>query len=407
MKNTEKTEVTVTESAAQPSPDAVKETATEEVKIAKKKRRRKKLHEIDAENDIKFRGPFSYRHLRIFAWIFLAMAQIATMLSVAGKIDGEWYEGIRWLASVLSFFGNLTLPLFLLAAFSIILNAKDGYKSIIIMYAAGFVGVILAYIFVYHHYILGLLTKIIKDRGEVRSSAQVLLQIISGSGFIAINIFADLLLCTLFTFFINYHPTKYFQGKKIIIFRLFALLPIIYELVSIVLKILAVSGKITLSFYLYPFLTTKPPAMFLMFLALAVFIKIRERIYRKRGKTLAEYKKFLKTNANSLHFSVYACIIAIITVIIDVIVLVIVTSVLFNEAGGGDAVELLEAFSSALKLGFGESVVLIFAIPFIMLFSYTKTYKDKMVDRVIPLGGVGLLVAVYIEGVFQLICALM
>ena len=379
-------------------------TAPEEVKTEKKKRRRR-LHEITAENDIKFRGPFSYRHLRIFAWLFLAMAQIATLLSVAGKLDSEWYEDISWLTSILSFFGNLTLPLFLLAAFSIILNAKDGYKTILLMYTACFFGVVLAYVFVYHHYILGLLTNIIEDRGEARNSAQSLLQIMSGNGFIAINIFADLLLCTLFTFFINYHPTKYFQGKKIIIFRLFALLPVIYELISIVLKILAVSGEITLSVYLYPFLTTKPPAMFLMFLALAVFIKIRERIYRKRGKTLAEYKKFLKTNANSLHFSVYACIIAVVTVIIDVIALVLVAAMLYND-GGEAAIALLEALSSALQLGFGQSVVLIFAIPFILLFSYTKTYKNKTVDRAIPLGGVGFLVAVYIEGVFQIICAI-
>ena len=121
---------------------------------------------------------------------------------------------------------------------------------------------------------------------------------------------------------------------------------------------------------------------------------------------MKEYKDFLNTNANSLHFSVYTCIIIIFTVIIDIIVLIGVTAIFF-AAGEQDTGAIITSFISATKLGFGKSIVLIFAIPFVMMFSYTKTYKDKLVDKAIPLGGIALIAAVYIEGVFQLLCAIL
>ncbi len=379
-----------------------------------KKKRRIKLHEITAENDIKYRGPLSYRHLRIFAWVFLALAQIGYFLSVASRVDPSWGAGNQWLIDALGFLGSLTLPLFLLAAFATILNAKDGYKKMIMSYCICFFGIILAFIFIYNHYAVGLASTLSNDTAEAKDVINTLLFYLSGNGFLAINIFVDLLLCTLFTFFINYHPVKYFQGKKIIIFRLFALLPIIYEVVSITLKILSTLGQITLSVYIFPFLTTKPPAMFLMFLALAFFIKIREHKYRKHGKTLKEYKAFLKTNANSLHFSVYTCIIIVITVIIDLIAMIFVTAIIYTSTVGaevaesGEAIsEILNALVAATKLGFGESAALIFVIPFVLLFSYTKTYKDSLVDKLVPVGGIGLVGVVFIEGIFQILCVLL
>lgn len=377
----------------------------------KKKRRRKKLHEITAENDIKYRGPFSYRHLRIFAWVFLAIAQIATLLTVAGKVDKNWWQEISGFVSVLSFAGNLTLPLFLIAAFALILNAKDGYKKILRLYSVCSLAFILGFYFVFFHYVVGFCRTTTTDWISAYETAKNLFYIIANDGFLAFNIFIDLLLCTLFTFFINYHPVKRFQGKKIIIFRLLALIPVMYEIASIVIKILASTHKLVVPIYVYPFLTTKPPVMFLMFLALALFIKIREHKYRKYGKTLKEYRAFLKTNANSLHFSVYTSIIIVISVIIDILLLVLVTAIMYVSNGSGgdeavEAVEILAAFSTAYKMGFGGSVVLLFAIPFVMLFSYTKTYKNDIVDKIIPLAGVGLIVVVYVEGIFRIICLL-
>ena len=121
MEIIEKTDVTeVTVNKTETVFGAADTAEPEEVKTGKKKRRRKKLHEINTENDIKFRGPLSYRHLRIFAWVFLAMAQVGAFLSIASKIDPVWGGGIAWITNLMSFFGDLTLPMFLFAAFAVI-----------------------------------------------------------------------------------------------------------------------------------------------------------------------------------------------------------------------------------------------------------------------------------------------
>ena len=54
-------------------------------------------------------------------------------------------------------------------------------------------------------------------------------------------------------------------------------------------------------------------------------------------------------------------------------------------------------------LGFGQAIPLLFIIPLVMLFDYRKTYKNKLPDLLIPAIGVGLLVVVYVEGVFQVL----
>ncbi len=48
---------------------------------------------------------------------------------------------------------------------------------------------------------------------------------------------------------------------------------------------------------------------------------------------------------------------------------------------------------------------MIFIVPIVVFFDYAKAYKDKWVDMVIPLIGVGLLVAVYFEGLFKILKA--
>lgn len=39
-----------------------------------------KPHEIDASNDIKYRGPLNCQHLRIIAWVLLALALITSVI---------------------------------------------------------------------------------------------------------------------------------------------------------------------------------------------------------------------------------------------------------------------------------------------------------------------------------------
>ena len=52
-------------------------------------------------------------------------------------------------------------------------------------------------------------------------------------------------------------------------------------------------------------------------------------------------------------------------------------------------------------LGLGESVLLLLLSPLMLLFSYTRTHKNKTLDTFIPFAGIALIVLVYIEGGYQ------
>lgn len=230
----------------------------EESKPSKKRKEKKEkpiwhirnIHNVTAENDIKFRGPLSYRHLRIIAWVFLAIAQIGLLLKFNITLGKDPALFGRW-PSFLSGFSSLMSPLFLIAAFSVVINAKDGYRRLIILYVGLSLMIFALFALVYLHYIVGTVA-LTMGYAAAFQNMEILFHAITSNGFLAFNIFIDLLLCTLVTFFINYQPKKYFQGKKIYIFRALVALPLLYEIASIGLKIASSFNKISLPVLVYP-----------------------------------------------------------------------------------------------------------------------------------------------------------
>ena len=361
-----------------------------------------RLHERSLENDIKYRGPFSYRHLRMFGWLFLVLAQIATILNVAAKINPELDFGL--ITQVISTLSSLTVPLFLTANFSVILTSQKNYKPLLIKYAALMLGTTLLFFYVYEHIIGGVFRAYLgSDDLIFEQTASLMIP----NGFIAFNIFLDLFLCSLFMFLLNCRPKKHFQGKKVVWLRLLALVPVLYELGCIVLKGYAAmgSGGFSLPVWAYPFLTTKPPVTFLVFIILAFYVKKRERVFLKNEKTHEDFTAHMKTNYNSLRFSLYTSKIFLIAGLLDVILLFALPFVI-----GADPGHLEESYDPLFKAvqssGFGDSIMLIPMIPFMLLFSYTRTHKNRLIDAVIPLGGIALIIAVYVEGSYQVLTML-
>ena len=362
-----------------------------------------KIHEIDQTNDKKYLGPLTYQHFRIVGWLLIALSQIAVILSIGQKMHEAEAADPGFLRILLTILGSVAMPLLLIANFAVILSGRTGYKKLLIRFGALSAGVIAAFMLVYERYAIG-----IASINSTRSDGQLIVDsLLSGSGFIAFNMFLDLFLCTLVMFFLDYIPKKHFQGKKLIVFRLFALIPIIYELLAVTFKILAGLKLVKLPVPVFPFLTTKSPTGFLVFVALALFIKRRERKYLKGGKTLADYKTFLGTNANSWHFSVHAAIIMVVAAILDFVVIVAFSVI--ETASIADPVQaeiaLTEALTVLLKCGFGESLPFIIVAPIMLLFSYTRQPKRPQLDKFIPMGGVALIAVIYIEGIFLTITA--
>lgn len=378
----------------------------EKVKREKKFRswQRKNIHLVNKENDIKFRGPLSYRHLRIIGWLFLALSQISNILRLGEKLYDTpgWYQA--W-PTILNNGFYLMGPLFLIAIFSILLNAKDGYKRLLLMYTGLSVLMYVVFLLVYEHYLVGVFSVIYSNEGA-HEFAAVLVTGLGHHGFFAFNIFIDLLLCALVTFFVNYNPTRFFQGKKIYIFRALVVLPIIYEIASIVLKAVTSEGIITLTPYLFPLLTTKTPISFLIFIAMAFFVKNRRKFFIKKGKTEEDYKEFEKTNVNSLHFSLFLAMTIFAAIIIDLIIAIGLGAILFSRGtpeGITDTTFLEYCVSKVNSWGFGSCYVMLLIIPIVILFDYKKTHKDKLMDIIIPVAGVAAVAVVYLEGGFEVI----
>ena len=401
------TDVVENEAQSQTSEEAPSEAEANTLSQPAQKRRkhrRKRIDEYTLDNDMRFRGPLSYRHLRILAWFFLIVAQVGVILALGAKFDGGLARKVGNLPTYLKMATDIMMPLFLVATFATILNGSRSFRSMLIFYGGAallFYGLFMLFHERYIPIILGWVMGV--ERTEAIAIVDLLLTNAVKGGYLAFNIFVDLFLCTWLTFFMIYKPRKVFTGKKEIIFRLLVIIPIGYEIACFVIKLLGALGNMTVSPYLYPLLPTKPPMTFLVFVAIALFLKVRERIYRKRGKTHEEYQEFLKTKANSWQFSKFTARIMIIAGILDIIIYLVLTLVVAAkgvEAGATEEVTAtaLQTISDAmLKAGIGGSTALIVAAPIMLLFSYSRPVKKSSIDLLLPIFALIVLAFVYLE----------
>ena len=85
-------------------------------------RKKIKIFERSAENDIRYRGPLSYRHLMMIGWICVSFEVRAILISFQIKIDPNPPHWVYNLFGVFGKIGEFTLPLFLLSNFAVILD---------------------------------------------------------------------------------------------------------------------------------------------------------------------------------------------------------------------------------------------------------------------------------------------
>jgi len=379
------------------------------VKAAGKKKGRKlRIYDVTMENDIKYKGFLSYRHFRIIGWVCMAITILNIFLGMGMKVSAEVNEKYSGLHNVLSFFAQFAIFLFLFANFAVIIDKKSSYKKLFIMYGGLTIGFVLLFVIGYYHYLYGSIKSISKAAGTVVSSGELL-----DGNFISFNVFLDLLLCTAVVFFVDYRPKKWFAGKKIYIFRSLVAIPILYELACVLLKYFCVMEGLRLHPMVSPFLTTKPVMCFLLFLRMAFYIKGRESKFLKMGKTVEDYNTFLKTNTNSFQFAKKFALMTLIFGVIDFIFLIILIMLhLYNngllqaylELGSEEATEVSAVFVDAIsKIGFGNAFSMVIFAPFILLFSYTKSYKKSKVDTLIPVAAVVVIGLIILEGFFRVI----
>ena len=353
----------------------------EKIIALRDKRRAKLFARYTNPVDIKYRGPFSYRYLRIIGWICFAIGQLTALYGIFSKLGWDFLPNVGTQTFV-SFISFLATPLFIVAAFGLILSGRKTFKQMIILYAGMYIAMGVGLNIFYYRYMLGIF-----------NSHKAAGAILSNFGFIVkLNVFGDLLAFCLFHYFINYTPKKYFQGKKIILFRLLSILPALFVGVSYLVKVLAAYGYIgEAPFAFIPFLATKPPLALLIFALLSIWIKYRERLFKSLGLTKKEHDAYIKTNRNSLSISIALSTMIAIAGVIEILIIVILFASLDKNW----------AYYHILCLDIGETIPLILIIPFIMLYSYTRVHKDGPVDILVPMIGVGMTAIVYIEVIYQ------
>ncbi len=428
-------------------------------------KRRLQIHETTLENDIHYRGPLSPTHFKALGWLCLVFAQIAVILRLGGRFAPDIAaKSAGWL-SVLEEIAEMALPFLLIFNFAQLLSAHEGYKKQLLINGAAMAGVCGLSYLVFYRYIVGGLAALLQNPAEALPTIEGGLALVLPYGFYAFNLFVDLFLCTLTMIFLNYDPRRVFTGKARIFFRLLALLPIAYEVGCMLLKLNAARGLVQIPVWAFPLLTVKPPMTFVLFVALCLFVKTRELRFRRHGKTHEEYKVFLKTRRNAWNFSVFLAIMLVVVSLLDLSVVIgISLGEVVQNIGAGDEASPTEAalvevqetpepleaafanlhlalenelarptdneaaesrlspeeLEAALKkekinasidsgirlsraVGFGGSVYLFFLAPVVLLFSYTRKPKNRLLDALIPVAGIFLILFVYIESFHQLL----
>ena len=372
------------------------EIKSEKVISKRKQKRYEKIRRrLCKPDDIKYQGPLSYRYLRIIAWVFVALGQLAFLTSLAAKLNTVIFPS--GLQTFFSICGSLSTPLFIIASFGIVVSGRKNYKNLILMYGTSFLGFGLGISIFYARYISGLMAK-------TGASIDLIDYVRTYLGSrLELNVFADLFCFVLLHYFINYTPKKYFKDKKIILFRLCSLLPIIYVFTSYIIKIIIAYKDVELPFFVYSFMTTKSPFVFFVFVVISLWIKNRERIFMRLGFSRHEYKEFLFTKRNSLSFSINLSLIIVFFSIVEILFIMISFLVIgiILKMDSSVWTHLLDS------LGVGQCTSLIVAIPIIFLYSYTRQHKKSIVDMFIPVGGIVLIVLVYLETIYQFLLNLM
>ena len=364
------------------------------------RKRFRKLHEYSAEHDIRYRGPLSYQGLMALGWLMIVFTAVRILLSAltVSKQDPQLISTIGPFVTVLEYLTGFSVPLMLIANFARIMNNDGEYRKLLLSNGLAAAAVFGASWLFFSRYAVGTLSMGVTEPEQVMPRLEAFFRAHNQAGFFSFNMFVDLFLCTLTMFCLNARPKRFFTGKRIILLRLIALLPIAYEMTSLWLKILAVTDRITLPFWTFPLLTVKPPITYALFVCMAVHFRGREFRFCRHGRTHREYLDYLQSNRNSLHFSIYLAIGLLIAAVADALLsnAIYWGAIRWVQADRGESAVISWKAFEATGLG-KEDDYLILIAPLMLLFSYNRVPRWKKLDSVIPAVAIILIVLLFLE----------
>jgi hypothetical protein len=353
-----------------------------------KENKRKKIFEYTLENDMNYIGPLNIRLLRVVGWVFILLSAIGSTMSLLHLMTKSGYHNTPEIVfSILSIFSKCAIPIFVIARFSYVLQRRDDFHKLLAFYALFIFGIAFAFLANYYYYLLNLgkafFFQTYKETATLFKSA-ILSYVYKGK---SLNVFVDLFLYTSFAYFMLYVPKNHFKGNKLIYFRLFALFPVLYHILMVLIKFLSIYGVFEFPVPLFPFLPTNSIITFIAFVFVVIFMKRRKRIYQKYSEN--DYEEFKQTKAYSWYFSKSLALIFLIFGLIDIFIFLILEIPSNAAAENPDLVTNLTNIKNSIGVGEGFSMILI--IPIILLFSSTKKHKPQTVDYFMPIVAIGVI----------------
>lgn len=360
-----------------------------------KKEQQNNLIAFNAENDIKYRAPFGINHVRTLAWICVIILQIVCAMETAGKICGEELINPH-ISEIIQMISGMSLPLFLLASFSYILQNKENSGKIVLFYLFASAIIPILFYLIFYHLGAGLFEHFSQIQAE--NARGIFLGLITsvGGDLLNCNIFIDMLLFSSLTYFLTAEPkAKAFEGKRIWIFRAFGLVPILYEAAAFIYKMLLIFNKIEPNLMITSLLPTKAPLTFIAFALILATEIAKKRRYLKLGGSEEGYNEFFMTNKNSLMFAKSTAKIFAFVGLTD-LAFMIISFIILSLGETPNMTSIMQ-----LKLGYSSELALL--APFILLFSYNKKPKFANYNLILPFGMICVIITIYLEAGYFMI----
>lgn len=361
---------------------------------AKKHVWRLKRGDAPIHDDIRYQGPLSSRAFEILGWLCVVLSVAVVLLTIVMSLTAKagTEAGQSLPQGILQYITQLSALFLLIAGISRIMRNRGEYKQQLLIYL-GLAAIIAAgSALIFQRTVLAAIDKLFLEPKQILPMVEKAFADISGIGFVSYNVFIDIFLCILMFFFVTVRPKRVFTGKWVLVLRIFAALPIFYALVCTWLKYQAVCKKIVLPFGYFPLLTAKPLATYGLFLFLAIYINRKQAQFCHNGRTMEECQASLLTRRNSLRFGIVLALSLAVAALVDNLLQYGTAQLLLKSHAPANVDALAWSLRTAKRVGFGgDSLVLLIAAPFMLLYSFNRVPRWRIASILLPLIAIGLI----------------
>ena len=362
----------------------------------KKHALRLKRRGVANHDDIRYLGPLSYRAFEILGWLCVVLSVAIVVLAMIKSVSPKAGTGGGLPHRILPYVTQMSALFLVIAGISRAMRNSDEYRQQLLTYlgVAGIVAAGTALIF--QRTVMTAINRLFLDPKQALPMVEKTFADYSGIDFIAFNVFIDIFLCILLFFFVNVRPKHFFTGKWTLLLRACAVLPVAYAAVCMWLKYQAVCKNAVLHFGWFPLLTVKPVTTYGLFLFLAIYVKCKEIQYCHDGRTIKECQASLRTRRNSLRFGIVLAIALAVTAIVDNLLQYGAAQLLLKPHAPVEAEALAWSLRAAKRIGFGgDSLILLLAAPFMLLYSFNRIPKWRIFSVLAPLLAIGLAILLW------------